>query len=212
MIKKLDPKDVEVFLLENLDFFKDREALITELRFGHSESKGASSLLERQIKRLREEQRELMDLLTNFMETASLNEDLFNKSKDLTLSILETSSKEEMTSIVETAFHKKFNVDVCELLFYSTSEIKNLEKITGFSLFKGAIYCGPFAKEKISSIFGNNKVESMVLTVLAANGKIGILGLGSFERSKYLGDEDTTFIQYVRDVIEKRLLTIDSDG
>ena len=88
MAKKLDPKDVEIFLLENLDFFKEREALVTELKFGHPETRGASSLLERQIHKLRNEQKELMELLTNFMETATLNEDLFNKSKDLTLSLI----------------------------------------------------------------------------------------------------------------------------
>ena len=36
-------KDVEIFLLENLDFFKEREALVTELKFGHPETQGASS-------------------------------------------------------------------------------------------------------------------------------------------------------------------------
>jgi Uncharacterized protein conserved in bacteria len=46
MNKKLDPKDVEIFLLENLDFFKDREALISELKFNHSSAGSASSLLE----------------------------------------------------------------------------------------------------------------------------------------------------------------------
>jgi len=29
--------------------------------------------------------------------------------------------------------------------------------------------------------------------------------LGSYDRAKYLGDEDTTFIQYIRDVLEKKL-------
>jgi uncharacterized protein YigA (DUF484 family) len=85
MAKKLDPKDVEIFLLENLDFFKEREALVTELKFSHPETQGASSLLERQIYKLRDEQKELMELLTNFMETATLNEDLFNKSKEFNI-------------------------------------------------------------------------------------------------------------------------------
>ena len=212
MAKKLDPKDVEIFLLENLDFFKEREALVTELKFGHPETQGASSLLERQIHKLRDEQKELMELLTNFMETATLNEDLFNKSKDLTLDILGTSSKEEMITIVESAFHKDFNVDSCQLSFYNNKDIENLENKIGLSLHKGAVHCGPYSKEKISMLFENESVESIVLAIFAVNGEIGILGLGSFDRSKYLGDEDTTFIQYIRDVIEKRLVTIKSNA
>jgi uncharacterized protein YigA (DUF484 family) len=212
MNKKLDPKDVEIFLLENLDFFKDREALISELKFNHSSAGSASSLLERQIHRLRDEQKELMDLLSSFMKTASLNEDLFNKSKDLTLSILGSTSKEGITKIVRQTFLEKFNVDVCELSFYENKQIEDLENKTGFSLHKGAIHCGPYAKEKISIIFKNQEVQSMVLSVFISGKKIGILALGSFDRSKYLGDEDTTFIQYIRDIVEKRLVTIVSDA
>jgi len=212
MSKKLDPKDVEIFLLENIDFFKDREALISELKFNHSSAGSASSLLERQIHRLRDEQKELMDLLSNYMETASLNEDLFNKSKDLTLSILGSTSKEDITTTVKKAFLEKFNVDVCEISFYENHEIENLENKTELSMHKGAIHCGPYAKEKISFIFKNQEVQSMVLAVFVYGKRIGILALGSFDRSKYLGDEDTTFIQYIRDIIEKRLVTIKPDA
>jgi len=212
MHKKLDPKDVEIFLLENLDFFKDREDLISEIKFNNSSEGSASSLLERQIHRLRDEQKELMDLLSSFMKTASLNEDLFNKSKDLTLSILGSTSKEGITKIVRQTFLEKFNVDVCELSFYENKQIEDLENKTGFSLHKGAIHCGPYAKEKISTIFKNQEVQSMVLSVFISGKKIGILALGSFDRSKYLGDEDTTFIQYIRDIVEKRLVTIVSDA
>ncbi|MDC0587985.1 DUF484 family protein [Gammaproteobacteria bacterium] len=212
MSKKLDPKDVEIFLLENIDFFKDREALISELRFNHSSAGSASSLLERQIHRLRDEQKELMDLLSNYMETASLNEDLFNKSKDLTLSILGSTSKEDITTTVKKAFLEKFNVDVCEISFYENHEIENLENKTELSMHKGAIHCGPYAKEKISFIFKNQEVQSIVLAVFVYGKRIGILALGSFDRSKYLGDEDTTFIQYIRDIIEKRLVTIKPDA
>ena len=212
MNKKIDPKDVEIFLLENLDFFKDRESLISELKFNHSSAGTASSLLERQIHRLRDEQKELMDLLSNFMKTASLNEDLFNKSKDLTLNIIGSTSNKEITKTVKQAFLEKFNVDVCELSFYENKEIEDLENKTGLSLHKGAIHCGPYAKEKISTIFKNQEVQSMVLSVFISGKKIGILALGSFDRSKYLGDEDTTFIQYIRDIVEKRLVTIGSDA
>lgn len=212
MSKKLDPKDVEIFLLENIDFFKDREALISELKFNHSSAGSASSLLERQIHRLRDEQKELMDLLSNYMETASLNEDLFNKSKDLTLSILGSTSKEDITTTVKKAFLEKFNVDVCEISFYENHEIENLENKTELSMHKGAIHCGPYAKEKISFIFKNQEVQSMVLAVFVYGKRVGILALGSFDRSKYLGDEDTTFIQYIRDIIEKRLVTIKPDA
>ena len=46
----------------------------------------------------------------------------------------------------------------------------------------------------------------MAVTVVIAKNEIGLLMLGSYDRTKYLGDEDTTFIEYIRDVLEKKLM------
>ena len=209
MSNKLDAKDVELFLLDNLDFFESRESLLSEMKFKDSTS-SASSLLERQIYKLRDEQKDLMGLLTSFIETAQLNEDLFNKSKELTLSILDASDKDEVISAVQNDFTKSFNINNCQLNFYSNSEIDNIEKETGMSFHKGAIHCGSFSIEKMEFLFEDSKVESAAIAVLVNKNEIGLLKLGSYERTRYLGDEDTTFIEYIRDILEKKFQSIDS--
>jgi uncharacterized protein YigA (DUF484 family) len=209
MSNKLDAKDVELFLLDNLDFFESRESLLGEMKFKDSSS-SASSLLERQIYKLRDEQKDLMDLLTSFIETAQLNENLFNKSKELTLSILDASDKDEVICAVQNDFKKSFNIDNCQLNFYSNSEIANIEKETGMSFHKGAIHCGSFSNEKMEFLFEDNKVESAAIAVLVNKTEIGLLKLGSYERTRYLGDEDTTFIEYIRDILEKKFQSIES--
>ena len=211
MSKSIDPKDVEIFLLDNPDFFVLREAILSELEFKHN-SGNASSLLERQIKRLREEQNTLIDLLTSFVDEAKVNEDLFIKSKNLTLSILEATNDEEITQKIEKEFTENFGVDECSLRFFDNSEISKLEEQTELSLHKGSIHCGSFSSEKLSVLFENTLVKSAVLAVLVHGKKIGLLQLGSHDRAKYLGDEDTTFIEYVRDVLEKRLSSLASNG
>jgi uncharacterized protein YigA (DUF484 family) len=209
MSNKLDAKDVELFLLDNLDFFESRESLLSEMKFKDSTS-SASSLLERQIYKLRDEQKDLMGLLTSFIETAQLNEDLFNKSKELTLSILDASDKDEVINAVQNDFTKSFNINNCQLNFYSNSEIDNIEKETGMSFHKGAIHCGSFSSEKMEFLFEDSKVESAAIAVLVNKTEIGLLKLGSYERTRYLGDEDTTFIEYIRDILEKKFQSIDS--
>ena len=206
MNNKIDPKEVELFLLDNLDFFESRESLVSELKFKHSSS-SASSLLERQIIKLRDEQKNLMDLLSSFIKTATLNEDLFNKSKDLTLSILESSTGEEVIKKVQEDFKKNFNVDNCILELLDGNEMNEVESKTEMSFHKGAIHCGSFSKEKMKFLFGDEKVESMAVAVMIVGKDIGLLKLGSYERTKYLGDEDTTFIEYVRDVLEKKFIS-----
>ena len=209
MSNKLDAKDIELFLLDNLDFFESRESLLSEMKFKDSTS-SASSLLERQIYKLRDEQKDLMGLLTSFIETAQLNEDLFNKSKELTLSILDASDKDEVIDAVQNDFTKSFNINNCQLNFYSNSEIDNIEKETGMSFHKGAIHCGSFSSEKMEFLFEDSKVESAAIAVLVNKTEIGLLKLGSYERTRYLGDEDTTFIEYIRDILEKKFQSIDS--
>tara|TARA_B100001109_G_scaffold249976_1_gene242574 strand:- start:201 stop:821 length:621 start_codon:yes stop_codon:yes gene_type:complete len=205
MNKKLDPRDVELFLLENLNFFESRESLVGELNFKHSSS-SASSILERQVKKLREEHKNLMDLLSSFIKTASINEDLFNKSKELTLKILGSNSKKEIVSIVESSFSDDFLVDECLLDFYKSKEIDDIENSTGLSLHKGAVHCGSFSNKKVEVLFNDKKIESMVVAVIIVKDEIGLLKLGSHDRTRYLGDEDTTFIRYIRDILEVKLI------
>ena len=204
MSKKLDSKEVELFLLDNLDFFETRESLVSEMSFKHSSS-SASSILERQVNKLREDHKSLINMLTSFMETASINEDLFNKSKNLTLQILESNTRKQIINKVENSFSKDFKVDKPLLKFHKNKKIDELEKLTGLSLHKGAIHCGSLSSEKMNVLFNDNKIGSMVVAVIVVGNEIGLLMLGSFDRSKYLGDEDTTFIEYIRDVLEKKL-------
>jgi len=204
MAKKLDSKDVELFLLDNLDFFETRESLVSELKFKHSQS-SASSILERQVIKLREEHKNIIELLRSFIDTASINEDLFKKSKDLTLKILESDTEEDIKKTVEQSFKKDFEVDKCMLEFYDNNALDKIEKTTGLSMHKGAIHCGSFSNEKMLFLFSDKKIESLVVAVIVIGEKIGLLKLGSYDRTKYLGDEDTTFIEYIRDILEKKL-------
>ena len=204
MAKKLDSKDVELFLLDNLDFFETRESLVSELKFKHSQS-SASSILERQVIKLREEHKNIIELLRSFIDTASINEDLFKKSKDLTLKILESDTEEDIKKTVEQSFKKDFEVDKCMLEFYDNDALDKIENATGLSMHKGAIHCGSFSNEKMLYLFSDKKIESLVIAVIVIGEKIGLLKLGSYDRTKYLGDEDTTFIEYIRDILEKKL-------
>ena len=204
MAKKIDAKDVELFLLDNLDFFVTRESLVSEMEFKHSQS-SASSILERQITKLRDEHKNVIELLKSFIDTASINEDLFKKSKDLTLKILESDTNDNIKEIVEESFKKDFGVDDCKVEFFDNKAIDKLEKGTGLSMHKGAVHCGSFSNEKIALLFDDKRIESLVIAVIVLKDEIGLLKLGSHDRTKYLGDEDTTFIEYIRDILEKKL-------
>jgi len=200
MAKKLNPKDVELFLLENTDFFISRESLVSELSFKH-DTEGASSLLEMQIRKLRDEQSRLMDMLSGFVSTGKENEELFFKSKSLTLSLISSENFGQVTQTVESFFVENFSVDACHLEILSDSNLKTLEDETGLGLSKDIIHMGPLSKEKLHVFFGNEKIQSAVISVMKLQKGFGLLKIGSHDQTKYLGDGDTAFIEYIRDII-----------
>ena len=200
MDKKLNAKDVEIFLLENIDFFVSRESLVGELSFKH-DSGGASSLLEMQVRRLRDEQSRLMEMLTSFVSTGQDNEDLFLKSKTLTLALIKTKDIDSIIETVESFFQDIIGADTCNLVLVSDQEVQELESVTGIEMNKNSIHMGPFSQEKMSYLFQDEEMLSGVISIFKVKNKFGLLKIGSKDQTKYLGEGDTTFIEYIRDVI-----------
>jgi len=200
MAKKLDAKEVELYLLENKDFFLSRESLVSELSFKH-DAQGATSLLEMQVRKLRDEQSRLMDMLSGFVSTGKENEELFFKSKNLTLSVIAAKDFDEVKKTVELFFEQNFEIDSCILEILTDSQLQELENKTNLDMNKDAIHMGPLSKEKMDAFFSSESVKSAVISVMKIRSGFGLLKIGSNEPTKYLGDGDTTFIEYIRDII-----------
>lgn len=204
MAKKIDAKEVELYLLENTDFFLTRESLVSEISFKH-DSDGATSLLEMQIRKLRDEQSRLNDMLSGFLSTGKENEELFFKSKDLTLALITAKDFAAVKKLVEEFFTKNFKVDSCILEVLSDSQLKALENETKMGMNKNAIHMGPLSKEKMTAFFETDLIKSAVISVMKFENNFGLLKIGSNDPTKYLGDGDTAFIEYIRDIIIKVL-------
>ena len=204
MAKKIDAKQVELYLLENTDFFLSRESLVRELSFKH-DADGATSLLEMQVRKLSDEQSRLMDMLSGFVSTGKENEELFFKSKNLTLSLIASKDFDVVKQTVESFFKKNFEVDSCILEAISDPELQDLESKTGLGMSKDVIHMGPLSKEKMNAFFSSESVKSAVISVMKLKKGFALLKMGSNEPTKYLGDGDTTFIEYIRDIIVRIL-------
>ena len=204
MAKKIDAKEVELYLLENTDFFLSRESLVSELSFKH-DADGTTSLLEMQVRKLRDEQSRLMDMLSGFVSTGKENEELFFKSKNLTLSLIASKDFDGVKQTVESFFEKNFEVDSCILEAISDPELQDLESKTGLGMSKDVIHMGPLSKEKMNAFFSSESVKSAVIRLMKLKKGFALLKMGSNEPTKYLGDGDTTFIEYIRDIIVRIL-------
>ena len=206
MSNKINDKDVELYLLKNTDFFLTRESIVGELNFKHSPGK-AESLLERQVRKLRSEQKDLLNSLSVFLSNASENEDLFSKSKALILKVVTAENENILVELMPKSLKKIFEIDAAHLKFFTNSEMNSLEESTGMTFSAGETKHGSFANEKIQILFGDNSIKSVVISVFKNKNKVGLLLIGSKDRTRYLGDEDTTFIEFIRDIAEAKLKT-----
>ncbi len=206
MSNKIDAKDVELYLLKNTDFFLTRESIVSELNFKHSPGK-AESLLERQVRKLRNEQKDLLDNLSVFLSNASDNEDLFSKSKALILKLVTAENEDKLIELMSKSLKKIFDVDAAYLKFFTNSEMNSLEESTGMNFSIGETKYGSFADKRIKILFGDDSIKSVVISVFKNKNRIGLLLIGSKDKTRYLGDEDTTFIEFIRDIAEAKLKT-----
>ena len=206
MGNKIDAKDVELYLLKNTDFFLTRESIVSELNFKHSPGK-AESLLERQVRKLRSEQKDLLDNLSVFLSNASDNEDLFSKSKALILKLVTAENEDKLIELMSKSLKKIFDVDAAYLKFFTNSEMNSLEESTGMNFSIGETKYGSFADKRIKILFGDDSIKSVVISVFKNKNRIGLLLIGSKDKTRYLGDEDTTFIEFIRDIAEAKLKT-----
>ena len=204
--KQVPIYNIQLYLLKNTDFFLTRESIVSELNFKHSPGK-AESLLERQVRKLRSEQKDLLNSLSVFLSNASENEDLFSKSKTLILKVVTTEDEDTLIELMPRSLKKIFDVDAAYLKFFTNSEMNSLEESTGMNFSAGETKYGSFANEKIQILFGDDSIKSVVISVFKNKNKIGLLLIGSKDKTRYLGDEDTTFIEFIRDIAEAKLKT-----
>ena len=172
MSNKIDAKDVELYLLKNTDFFLTRESIVSELNFNHSPGK-AESLLERQVRKLRNEQKDLLDNLSVFLSNASDNEDLFSKSKALILKLVTAENEDKLIELMSKSLKKIFDVDAAYLKFFTNSEMNSLEESTGMNFSIGETKYGSFADKRIKILFGDDSIKSVVISIFKNKNRIG---------------------------------------
>src|SRR6056297_1271828 len=104
---------VIVYLRNHPDFFQQHSHLLSELHLRH-ESGGAISLVERQVAILRERNMVMRRRMNELMQTAKNNDELFSKTRTLTLELLRVDSWHELNEVLATFVLTDFHADfVC---------------------------------------------------------------------------------------------------
>lgn len=210
----LSPEQVAAYLRANPDFFVAQDELLAELRIPHASGK-AISLLERQVVVLRERGHEARKKLGSLLENARDNDQLFDVTRNLVLSLLRARDATEVAEITQDQLSELGSVDACEIILVAKPGLRvgdgvrteNGEKLASeFSdVFRlRRTHCGAIDKDSIAKLFGANaaKVGSTALCPIMHDSEIiALLALGNQSEDYFNTSLDTLFLDFVGHVV-----------
>jgi hypothetical protein len=211
----LDDEAVAAYLRRHPEFFVDHEELIPELRIPHQPGE-AVSLVERQVKLLRERNIEMRHRLAQLMDVARDNDRLFDKTRRLVLGLLDAASLEEVISAVEDSLRHDFQVPFVSLILFSEKplgvgrsvSLAEAHQAVGGLLNGGKTLCGVLRSHELEFLFGEEacgRVGSSAVVALNHQGLHGLLAIGSPDPQHYKSSLGTLFLGYIAEVLGRVL-------
>ena len=193
--------DVVRFLEQHPDFFDQHPQLLEQLHVPHG-GNGAISLVERQVKALRERQAVSRERLAELIRVARSNDLLAERVHKLTLRLLHARTTEEICAQIDASMREDFEVTPCRILL-SGSELGVVESL----LSAGMPRCGHFAESQRTALFGDQgmQVASMALVPIGAGASRGALLLGSTDPHRFNPGVSTDFLARIGEMISAAL-------
>ena len=210
--KPLDSDTVAAYLRLHPEFFIDHDELIPELRIPHQRG-DTVSLVERQVKLLRERNIEMRHRLSQLMDVARDNDRLFDKTRRLVLDLLDASSLEEVVSCVEDSLRREFQVPFVSLILFSKAPLPvgrsvssaEAHQAIGGLLAGGKTICGVLREHELSFLFSaeSAQVGSAAVVSISHQGLHGVLAIGSADPQHYKSSLGTLFLGYIAEVLAR---------
>jgi uncharacterized protein YigA (DUF484 family) len=211
--KPLDSETVAAYLRLHPEFFIDHDELIPELRIPHQRG-DTVSLVERQVKLLRERNIEMRHRLSQLMDVARDNDRLFDKTRRLVLDLLDASSLEEVVSCVEDSLRSEFQVPFVSLILFSDAPLPVGKSVSsaeahqtiGGLLTSGKTICGVLREHELGFLFGSEdgaQVGSAAVVSISHQGLHGVLAIGSTDPQHYKSSLGTLFLGYIAEVLAR---------
>ncbi|MDK2776702.1 MAG: DUF484 family protein [Pseudomonadota bacterium] len=212
---RLTDADVVQYLQDHPDFFIGKDDLLAELRVPHN-SGPATSLVERQLSVHRERNVELRQRLSDLLENARRNDQLFEKSRRLVLALVEADNWLGVQAALDDSLRKDFGVDAWAMLHFTERNldaplvaVRNAELQRSIHrLFKGhRALCGQLSQQEIALLLASPATEarSVAAAQIRGQGNNGVLTVASNDPGYYRSSMDTLFLDYIADILALRL-------
>lgn len=217
----ISDESVSTYLRDNPEFFMGQEALLAEMTLPHKAGR-AVSLVERQMEVLRQRLGESQKELNELVGIARDNEQVFEKTRRLTLALLDAHSLDDLAVAVQDGFRDDFGTEACSLLLVGDAALETAGQARAVSLQEledqvprllklSEPASGVFPEAETEFLFQlhDQPIESAIVAPLHHPDRkqelLGVLALGSRERARFHDRLATSFLNYVREILARCL-------
>ncbi len=215
---QLEESKVIEYLQKNPALLMAYPAVFSELSIPH-QTHGATSLVERQLKILRDKNRALNKNLDELISIARDNEELNQRFHRLALELINAEQLHEVLAMVQDQVQTFFYTDfVCFKFLPGISDKGNqlgahcldvesdiVTTVTPWLENRKPV-CGRQDEAINRALFGDDiKIESSALVPLYHTTELGLLCLGSVSKDRFNRDMGTIFLQQLGELVSTRL-------
>lgn len=216
----MDDRETQIadYIAAHPDFFVRHPEALAAIDIPHPTG-DAVSLIERQVRTLRNQNEVYRRQLEDLVGVARENDALAKRLHRLTLALIETHSFDEVLNTLQDELREQFKADAVEMKLFASDQLEAHAHEPGPALFsdflkRGRPNCGQLDKQKLEYLFGPQAGEtgSAALIPLSAPPLAGVLAIGSRDPKRFHEGKSVDFLQRLAEVVSATLQAASSPG
>jgi len=206
--------EVAEYLKANTNFFQQYPDLLLMMSIS-DQPKGSISLVERQMKGLRQRNKEFEEELQQVVRNAHDNQHLLQHTIELTLGLIPCEDIESLTETLFKQLNNLFDIQYQNLLLDKTIftqstdlavDMHSIREILGDNFPKQQPVCGRLKDAEKETLFNNETaVNSVAILPLGKTGELGLLVLGSEDPTHFDPEMGDLFLLLISDMLSRLL-------
>ena len=216
--EELSEQAVHDYLSAHPDFFERHAALLNSLQLPHA-TRGAISLVERQVSVLRQKDIKLEKQLKELIGVARANDLLAAKIHELALQLLAAADLRSTITVLEEGMRSGFGADQAVLVIFGDPDAfddinagrffrvveKTSDTLLPFKTFLGgsSARCGQIRDAQCTFLFHEDadEIGSAALVPLIDGSNIGFLAIGSADADRFHPGMSIDFLTRLGDLV-----------
>lgn len=211
----VEEEQVKNYLLNHPDFLQKNPQLLSLIELNH-QNDGATSLVERQVKSLRDENNQLQQDLINILNIARNNEKLLKQYNQFVLGVISTNNLASLASYIIDSLISNFSLDAATLILVGNdisdvnlgsaklvTESSEIRQLLSHQFPDESPICGRLEERSKKQLFAEQaqQLQSFCIVPLGKQCKFGVLVLASKDESGFEPEMDTLFVEQIAELI-----------